>query len=168
MCFTLGNMEGPPGPPGPHGPPGLAGRDGRGGLGGQPGREQGTVGPVGPAGFQGPPGETGAPGTDRSETSVYVRWGKATCPSKLGTELIYPDPVWREAHRMYTKAAAPTTSVCPPTHSGESTKMESKGTRLSCGELSTSWTQTSRSAPPPFTITTSRVRSATSQPAAVS
>ncbi|CAH1227994.1 Hypp186 [Branchiostoma lanceolatum] len=38
---------------------------------------------------QGPPGDTGAPGTDGKATSVYVRWGKKTCPSDVGTELIY-------------------------------------------------------------------------------
>ncbi|XP_066273222.1 uncharacterized protein [Branchiostoma lanceolatum] len=65
--------------------------------------------------------------------AVYVRWGKKTCPSDLGTELVYSGV----AGGSWFDHQGGTTSICRPTHNGERTKMESKGTRLTFGELST-------------------------------
>ena len=53
----------------------LRGRDGRDGRDGAPG-------PQGVPGRQGPPGP-------RSAGVTYTRWGKTTCPSVSGTELVY-------------------------------------------------------------------------------
>ena len=79
------------------GQPGSPGRDGRDGMSGAPGPQ----GPLGPA--NGPPGPVGAPGKmgaqgpigatgqrgPRSGGVVYTRWGKSSCPSIAGTELVY-------------------------------------------------------------------------------
>jgi hypothetical protein len=54
---------------------GAPGRDGRDGMKGQPG----VIGPQGP---QGPPGPFNG-------GLVYTRWGRTTCPSTSGTELVY-------------------------------------------------------------------------------
>ena len=59
----------------------LRGRDGRDGRDGAPG-PQGLRGLQGTTGLQGPPGP-------RSAGVTYTRWGKTTCPSVPGTELIY-------------------------------------------------------------------------------
>ena len=88
----------------------LRGRDGRDGLPGLTGRDgmDGEIGPPGPQGPVGPPGHTtvhssqGPPGSpgERGSTGppgpttstggvVYVRWGRTTCPSTPGTELVY-------------------------------------------------------------------------------
>ena len=62
----------------------LRGRDGRDGRDGMPGPRgpQGQRGEVGSTGPQGPPGP-------RSGGAVYTRWGKNSCPSVSGTELVY-------------------------------------------------------------------------------
>ena len=78
----------------------LRGRDGRDGRDGAPG-PQGPRGPSGPntgvpgqqgsrgqQGLQGAPGLQGPPGP-RSAGVTYTRWGKTTCPSVPGTELVY-------------------------------------------------------------------------------
>lgn len=59
----------------------LQGRDGRDGRDGGKGEkgEIGLPGPQGEQGAQGPP--TGG--------AVYTRWGRTTCPSDQGTELVY-------------------------------------------------------------------------------
>ena len=62
----------------------LRGRDGRDGL---PGRD-GEDGKPGPQGEQGPPGSQGPPGP-RSAGVTYIRWGKSSCPSVTGTQLVY-------------------------------------------------------------------------------
>ena len=57
------------------GTPGAPGRDGRDG-------DKGVKGELGVEGPPGPPGPVGG-GT------VYIRWGRTTCPSVTGTELVY-------------------------------------------------------------------------------
>ena len=57
------------------GTPGAPGRDGRDG-------DKGVKGDLGVEGPAGPPGPVGG-GT------VYIRWGRTTCPSVTGTELVY-------------------------------------------------------------------------------
>ena len=68
----------------------LQGRDGRDGLPGRDGKdgepgergEKGEKGDRGDTGPQGPPGPSVAGAT-------YVRWGRTTCPTGNGTELLY-------------------------------------------------------------------------------
>ena len=62
----------------------LRGRDGRDGRDGERGErgEPGVQGPVGETGEQGPPGAT-------SGGVTYTRWGKTSCPTVSGTELVY-------------------------------------------------------------------------------
>ena len=59
----------------------LRGRDGRDGR-------DGATGPQGPRGLQGTTGPQGPPGP-RSAGVTYTKWGKTTCPSVPGTELVY-------------------------------------------------------------------------------
>ena len=103
-----GDAGGPPGPTGPDGakgekgmsgqagPPGEIGASGDPGSAGATGMKgaTGEVGPKGPPGPEGPPGQPGASGAKGergtgSGGSVYIRWGKKTCPSIPGTELVY-------------------------------------------------------------------------------
>ncbi len=93
-CAFIEVMRGPTGPKGERGergsqgepgPQGIAGPTGpQGETGGPPG-ERGIPGPVGPQGVK---GDTGPPGPP-SGGVVYTRWGRTTCPSTPGTELVY-------------------------------------------------------------------------------
>ena len=65
----------------PTGVPGTPGTNGRDGRDGEPGSE----GPQGPPGLSGP---TGAPGLNGGGVT-YIRWGRTTCPTVQGTELVY-------------------------------------------------------------------------------
>ena len=65
----------------PTGVPGTPGTNGRDGRDGEPGSE----GPQGPPGQSGP---TGAPGLNGGGLT-YVCWGRTTCPTVQGTELVY-------------------------------------------------------------------------------
>ena len=62
----------------------LRGRDGRDGLPGRDG-EKGAQGEQGPAGPQGDQGPTGP----RSAGVTYIMWGKNSCPTTPGTQLVY-------------------------------------------------------------------------------
>ena len=65
----LSGLQGPPGISGPRGPVGEKG-------------SRGSPGLTGPQGEQGPQGPlTGG--------TVYTRWGRTTCPTDQGTELVY-------------------------------------------------------------------------------
>ena len=66
---------------------GRDGRDGQLGTTGAPGRDgrDGEKGMKGNTGVEGPPGP---PGPARGGT-VYIRWGRTTCPSVPGTERVY-------------------------------------------------------------------------------
>ena len=68
----------------------LRGRDGRDGLPGTAG-EKGKDGNDGEKGMKGDPGVEGPPGPQgpAGGGTVYTRWGRTTCPSVLGTELVY-------------------------------------------------------------------------------
>ena len=50
-----------------------------------PDGEKGMKGDPGPAGPQGPQGDRGLPGGG----TTYIRWGRTTCPTGQGTELVY-------------------------------------------------------------------------------
>ena len=82
--------KGPPGPKGDQGDTGLTGPKGNQGSTGQAGPkgDRGDIGPSGPKGAQGDPAPSGASGPAAGGT-VYTRWGKRTCPSGNGTELLY-------------------------------------------------------------------------------
>ena len=74
------------GDPGPQGPPGPAGEMGQDGASGPHGLT-GQTGPPGEHGLAGPPGPPGL--TTSTGGAVYIRWGRTTCPSTPGTELVY-------------------------------------------------------------------------------
>ncbi|XP_035687615.1 short-chain collagen C4-like [Branchiostoma floridae] len=76
-------------PSGRDGRDGAPGRDGAAGRDGQPG-PQGPIGEKGDIGPEGPPGEKGETGADGDGGgSVYIRWGRTTCPNDTDTSLIY-------------------------------------------------------------------------------
>ena len=99
---------GPPGPTGPRGEKGdiglqgvqgKVGRPGARGAKGIPGQQgplgisgpQGAVGEKGDRGDPGLPGPQGPQGAQGPPTggAVYVRWGRTSCPTGQGTELVY-------------------------------------------------------------------------------
>ena len=75
----------------------LRGRDGRDGLAGPAGRDgkDGEQGETGERGEKGEKGENGGSGLQgqKGEAArsgvVYTRWGRTTCPSGQGTDLVY-------------------------------------------------------------------------------
>ena len=84
----------------------LRGRDGRDGRDGSPGPRglPGIVGSPGPVGYPGIPGpSTGG--------AVYIRWGKTTCPTTSGTELVYTG---RVAGTHYTHRGGTSDYLCLP------------------------------------------------------
>ena len=92
--------SGLPGPQGLHGPQGAKGERGDGGEKGQKG-DSGNPGPQGPQGAQGPP--TGG--------AVYVRWGRTSCPTGQGTELVYSG---RAGGSRYTQKGGGANHLCMP------------------------------------------------------
>ena len=90
---------GPPGPTGPHGEKGdrgelgLPGPQGDKGQRGPPGISgpQGAMGEKGDHGDPGLPGPQGPQGAQDPPTggAVYVRWGRTSCPTGQGTQLVY-------------------------------------------------------------------------------
>ncbi|XP_035687427.1 short-chain collagen C4-like [Branchiostoma floridae] len=101
-------LRGPPGRDGRDGAPGQAGAAGR---DGQPG-PQGPVGPRGNIGPRGPPGAQGQRGeSGNGGGSVYIRWGRTTCPNDVGTSLIY-DGIAGGTH--YTQSGGAANYVCLP------------------------------------------------------
>ena len=102
----LPGAQGPVGAKGEDGLQGSQGPTGRDGLTGQKGDvgETGPVGPPGPAGPRGPQGP-------RSGGTTYVRWGKSSCPSVAGTELVYSG---RAAGNFYDRQGGGSTYLCLP------------------------------------------------------
>ena len=90
--------------------PGAAGPRGDKGERGDPGGPQGPRGLTGATGAQGPKGPAGPPGS-RSGGVTYVRWGKSSCPSVTGTELIYAG---RTAGTYYGKHGGGSNYLCMP------------------------------------------------------
>ena len=91
----------------------LRGRDGRDGLPGPAGRDgkdgdEGKKGEKGDPGVQGPGGPPGPPG--RSGV-VYTRWGRTTCPSMNGTELVYSG---RAGGSWYSDKGGAANYLCMP------------------------------------------------------
>ncbi|XP_035683356.1 uncharacterized protein LOC118420619 [Branchiostoma floridae] len=83
--------------------PGRDGRDGRDGNAGAPGLK----GEPGQKGDIGPPGE---PAADKGG-SVYIRWGRTTCPTDAGTSLLYGGIA---AGTYYTHRGGGSNYVCLP------------------------------------------------------
>ena len=79
------------------GEPGTPGRDGKDG-------EKGDQGDPGLAGPPGPPGPTNTTGG-----AVYIRWGRTTCPSTPGTELVYAG---RAAGSEYSQRGGGANKLC--------------------------------------------------------
>ena len=79
--------QGQLGPPGPQGENGISGPQGPQGISGP----QGTVGEKGDHGDTGLQGQQGEQGFQGPPTggAVYVRWGRTSCPTDQGTELLY-------------------------------------------------------------------------------
>ena len=120
---------GPPGPTGPGGekgdrgelglpgPQGEVGRPGQGDKGqrGPPGISgpQGAVGEKGDRGDPGLPGPQGPQGAQGPPTggAVYVRWGRTSCPTGQGTQLVYSGRAGG-SHRQHKGGAA--NHLCMP------------------------------------------------------
>ena len=79
--------QGELGPPGQKGNRGLAGPQGPVGLSGP----QGAIGEKGDHGNPGLPGPQGEKGVQGPPTggAVYIRWGRTSCPTDQGTDLVY-------------------------------------------------------------------------------
>ncbi|XP_078618256.1 uncharacterized protein LOC144885916 isoform X2 [Branchiostoma floridae x Branchiostoma japonicum] len=106
-CPNQAGRDGRDGRDGPAGAPGLKGDPGQKGDIGLPG-EPGTAGiqgTKGQKGAQGPSGNNGVGG------SVYIRWGRTTCPTDSETSLIY-DGIAGGSH--YTHSGGGANYVCLP------------------------------------------------------
>ena len=97
---------------------GIDGRDGKDGVNGEQGLQglqgkQGIVGPRGPVGekgmrgdpgLRGPQGEQGPQGPVTGGV-IYTRWGRTTCPTDQGTQLLYSGRAGG-THRFHTGGGA--------------------------------------------------------------
>ena len=103
--------DGDDGRDGMDGQDGDDGRDGRDGIPGSPGRDgrDGEKGEIGMTGSKGDPGIQGALGP--SSGGVYTRWGRTTCPSTPGTELVYSG---RVVGSHYTAKGGGSNNLCLP------------------------------------------------------
>ena len=92
----------------------LQGRDGRDGLPGRDGKdgEPGERGEKGEKGDQGETGPQGPPGP-RVARATYVRWGRTTCPTGQGTELLYAG---RAAGPNYSQQGGGVDLLCLPSN----------------------------------------------------
>ena len=110
---------GPPGPQGPVGPPGSPGPTtvdpGMQGPPGSPGPRghSGPPGPQGPTGLPGNRGLTGPPGPPGQAGGgvTYIRWGRTTCPSTPGTQLVYKG---RAGGTWYSDSGGGANKLCMP------------------------------------------------------
>ena len=90
----------------------LQGRDGRDGLPGRDGKD-GEPGERGEKGEKGDRGETGSQGPPgpRVAGATYVRWGRTSCPTGNGTELLYAG---RAAGSHYNQKGGGANMLCLP------------------------------------------------------
>ena len=84
---------------GSQGPPGFGSKGQKGERG-----QHGANGPPGPAGLRGPPGPT-------TGGVVYTRWGRTTCPTTRGTQLLYAG---RAAGSDHNDRGGGTNYICLP------------------------------------------------------
>ena len=91
---------------------GQDGRDGRDGLPGPPG-PVGRDGVDGEKGQKGQPGIQGSPGAPgpRNGGAVYTRWGRTSCPTTPGTELVYAG---RAGRTHYSTQGGAANFLCLP------------------------------------------------------
>ena len=102
----------------------LRGRDGRDGRDGEKGDtgspgvqgERGVAGPRGPVGDNGARGDPGAKGEPGMQSppaggAVYTRWGRTTCPTCQGTQLLYAG---RAGGTPYQYSGGAANYVCLP------------------------------------------------------
>ena len=92
----LPGLQGPPGITGPRGPVGEKG-------------SRGSPGQTGPQGEQGPQGA--GPQGPLTGGTVYTRWGRTTCPTDQGTELVYSG---RAGGSQYHKHGGAADLLCLP------------------------------------------------------
>ena len=109
-CPHLEVLRGRDGRDGRDGTPGATGPQGDKGERGDPGGPQGPRGLTGATGGQGPAGPAGPPGP-RSGGVTYIRWGKNSCPSVIGTQLVYAG---RGAGTFYTTQGGASNYLCLP------------------------------------------------------
>ena len=115
---------GPPGPQGLQGPmgisglPGLVGEKGIRGVPGLSGLRgsKGNSGPRGATGEKGQRGDPGLPGPqgDMEQSTggtTYIRWGRTTCPTDNGTELLYSG---RAGGTRYESSGGAANYLCMP------------------------------------------------------
>ena len=96
FTFQPAGVQGTDGAVGPQGSQGLPGPQGEKRERGQQGLH-GPMGPQGPTGVAGNSGQKGEKGVNGSRGPpgptaggvVYTRWGRTTCPSTSGTQLLY-------------------------------------------------------------------------------
>ena len=89
----LAGPQGPVGISGPQGNMGRKGEQGLPGISGPPG-PQGPQGAIGDKGDRGDPGLSGPQGIQGAQGpptggAVYIRWGRTSCPTDQGTDLVY-------------------------------------------------------------------------------
>ena len=91
----------------------MAGATGPGGAKGERGDPGGPQGPRGLTGAVGTPGAIGPAGPPgpRSGGVTYIRWGKSSCPSVTGTELVYAG---RVAGTEWNKQGGGSNYLCLP------------------------------------------------------
>ena len=104
-------LQGRDGRDGRDGMPGATGPGGAKGERGDPGGPQGPRELTGAVGTPGAIGSAGPPGP-RSGGVTYVRWGKSSCPSVAGTELIYAGRV--AGTLFYNKPRSGSNYLCLP------------------------------------------------------
>ena len=114
----LKGQQGIHGLTGPQGPRGFTGRKGQKGDRGYQGiqGQSGGQGPMGPTGRKGQKGERGVNGVRGPPGSstggvVYTRWGRTTCPSTSGTQLLYAG---RAAGSFYDQSGGGANYLCLP------------------------------------------------------
>ena len=98
----------------------LRGRDGRDGMPGPSGKD-GKYGEKGEMGYVGPPGPPGPKGTSTGGL-VYTRWGRTTCLSTHGTQLVYAGIAGGAT--ILTREVESIISVCQKTHNMQTTILE--------------------------------------------
>ena len=102
--------QGEVGQPGPQGDKGIPGQQGPSGVSGP----QGTVGEKGDrgdSGMPGPQGPQGAQGPPTGGGAVYVRWGRTSCPTGQGTQLVYSG---RAGGNRHSTQGGGTNYLCMP------------------------------------------------------
>ena len=105
----LSGQKGQMGLPGPQGTQGIPGMQGPRGISGLQGPE-GEKGMRGDPGLPGPQGQRGAQGPPTGGTT-YIRWGRTTCPSGNGTELLYSG---RAGGTHYDHSGGAANHLCMP------------------------------------------------------